>query len=232
MILYIIECFLPVKKTFDFIVMKMKFLQCVTTSNSKRSSRKHHKSSRRRRRNSRSSYVSPSSITRRLHSNQTDYTSGIGIQNRNAFHSLINDRHNAIDVNPVNYIEMGVPPTIFEHQVYSNNHNNYASQKFNCNMNPLLKMNSKVYPNNSGGYPSEMNQIGVRGNNNLYSGIEKKRRRKVSRFVVEFYSFPCCLQLSGIVAKACRSLCNSITPTFIQRIKKLFSARLFVTMRG
>lgn len=156
----------------------MKFLQCVTSSDTKRNSRKHRKSSKRRRRNSRSSYLSPSSTAKRSHSNQTDYPSQMRMYNRNTFHQPINE-HNAIDINPMNYIEMGVPPTIFEHQVYSNNHS--SSQKLHSNVNQLLKMNSKVYPSTSSGYQSIMNQHIPRGNV-FYSGVDKKRRKKVSRF--------------------------------------------------
>lgn len=156
----------------------MKFLHCITSSNTKRNSRKNRKTSRRRRRSSRSSYLSPSSIAKRSHSHQSDNPSGIRIHHRNAFHQTINDQ-NAIDVNPMNYIEMGVPPTIFEHQVYSNNYN--SSPKVHSNMNQLLKMNSKVYPGTSSGYQSVMNQNGPRGNS-FHSGVEKKRRKKVSHF--------------------------------------------------
>lgn len=169
----------------------MKFLHCVTSSNSKRSSRKHRKSPRRRRRSSRSSYVSPSSTTKRSHFHQTDNSSGIRTQNRNAFHQTTND-YNAIDVNPMNhlnamnYIEMGVPPTIFEHQVYSNNHN--SSQKLHSNVNQFLKMSSKIYPSTSSGYQSVVNQYFPRGNV-LYSGVEKKRRRKVSEITKRFNGF-------------------------------------------
>lgn len=159
----------------------MKFLHCVTSSDSKRNSRKHRKSSRRRRRNSRSSYLSPSSVTKRSHSHQTDNLSGSRQYNRNAYHHTVNE-HNAIDLNPMNYIEMGVPPTIFEHQVYSNNQN--SGQKFHSNVNQLLKMNSKVYPSTSSGYQSIMNQHvpHVSKGNLFYSGVEKKRRRKVSHY--------------------------------------------------
>lgn len=161
----------------------MKFLHCVTSSDSKRHSRKHRKSPRRRRRSSRSSYASPS-MTKRSHFHQTDNPSGIRTYNRNAFHQSINE-HNAIDINPINhlnsmnYIEMGVPPTIFEHQVYSNNDN--SSQKLHSNMNQLHRMSSKVYPSTSSGYQSIANQHFTRGNV-LYSGVEKKRRRKVSYY--------------------------------------------------
>lgn len=153
----------------------MKFLQCVTSSDPKRNSRKHRKGSRRRRRNSRSSYLSPSATTKRSHPHQTDYPSGIRIHNRNAFHQPINE-HSTIDINPMNYIEMGVP-TIFEHQVYPNNQN--SSQKVHSNMNQLFKMNSKVYPSTSSGYQSVMNSHVPRGNV-FYSGVDKKRRKKVS----------------------------------------------------
>lgn len=158
----------------------MKFLHCVTSSNSKRSSRKHHKSPRRRRRSSRSSYLSPSTITKRSSIHQTDNPLGIRSHSRNAFHQNINE-HNAIDVHPINHfnsmncIEMGVPPTIFEHQVYSNNQN--TSHKLHSNQ--LLKMSSKIYPSTSSGYQSIGNQHFPRGNV-LYSGVEKKRRRRVS----------------------------------------------------
>lgn len=157
----------------------MKFLHCVTSSNSKRSSRKHRKSPRRRRRSSRSSYVSPSSTTKRSHSHQTDNPSGIRLHNRNTFQHNINE-HNAIDINPINhfnsmnYIEMGVPPTIFEHQVYSNNQNYSHKQQHQS-----LKMSSKIYPSTSSGYQSIGNPHFPRGNI-FYSGVEKKRRKKVS----------------------------------------------------
>lgn len=155
----------------------MKFLYCITSSTAKHNSRKHRKRSRRRRRSSRTSYLSPSSPTKRTHSHQMDNLPGIRIQNRNAFHQASND-HNSIDVNPLNYIEMGVQPTIFEHQVYSNNHN--SSQKMHYNMNQLLKMNSKVYPSTSNGYQSVMNQNVPRGNMFYSAGVDKRRRRKVS----------------------------------------------------
>lgn len=154
----------------------MKFLYCVTPSNTKANSRKHHKNSRKKRRNSRSSYVSP----RRKHSHQTDNSlSTIRPlnNNRNAFYHPMND-YNALDMNAMNYVEMGVPPTIFEHQIYTNNQNSY--QKSHSNVNQLLKMNAKVYPSTGGGsYQSIANHNVVRGNA-FYSGVDKKRRKRVS----------------------------------------------------
>ncbi len=158
----------------------MKFLHCVTSSNTKRNSRKRH-SSRKRRRSSRSSYLSPSSIPKRPHSHPTDNSAGIRINNnRNAFYHQSSIDHNAIDINPMNYIEMGVPPTIFEHQVYSNNYNS-NNHRLHCNLNPLLRMNSKVYPSTSSGYQSVMNQNVPKGNM-FYPGVDKRRRKKVSQF--------------------------------------------------
>lgn len=151
----------------------MKFLHCVTSGSTKRNSRNHRKSSRRRRRNSRSSYLSPTG--KRRFSHQTDNLSGIRMNNsRNAFQQSVND-HNEIDINPTNYVEMGVPPTIFEHQVYSN------SQKLQYN--PLHRMNARVYPSTSSGYQlGIMNQNSVPRGNVFNPGVDKKRRRRVSQF--------------------------------------------------
>lgn len=171
----------------------MKFLYCVTPSDSRRNSRKHHKSSRRRRRSSRSSYLSPaSSITKRRHSHQTDISSGNRMHNNNNYNNrsaafyqpMNNDSNNALfDMNPMNYVEMGVPPTIFEHQVYSNHIQHHStSQKPQYNVNQLMKMNAKVYPTNCGVYPSVMNANNATRGYAQYSAVDKKRRKRVRLF--------------------------------------------------
>lgn len=160
----------------------MKFLYCVKSNDSRRNSRKHRKSPRRRRRNSRNSYMSPS-ITKRSNFYPVENPSGIRSYNKNAFHHHIND-YNAIDINAMNhqnsmnYMEMGmgVPSTIYENKVYSNYNN--SSQKLHSNLNHLFK-NSKIYPNTGTGHLNVVNQHFQRGNV-MYTGIEKKRRKKVS----------------------------------------------------